>query len=421
MRNVWNVFRYEFTRNVKRRAFLLTAFGIPLVGFLLFTLIQATSSDASADAQQQLQEEAEETDIIGYVDLAGLVVVDTEAFIQFDSEEAADEAMAADEIDRYYVIEPDYLETGNVTVVLPNFTVTGASGESFTSFLYRQYLDAPTGALLNQLVQPANVQRIELERAAPGAEGEGSEGEVVDEGDDSGFIIVYGFAMIFLLALFGTNGYLIQGVIEEKETKVVEILLSSLRPMHLLGGKILALGVLGIVQIVAWVGTVYVMTQLVGSENAPSSLAFLGEITLDAGTLLLMFIYFVLGYLFFAAVFGAVGALSVSMSEGPSYATVFTLPIILPFLMLTSFIETPNADLPTFLSIFPLTSPMAMVMRVVSTGGTVPFAEIALSLGLLLLLDIVMIWLAGRLFRVNTLLAGQMPKLREIPALIRGA
>lgn len=420
MENIWHVFRYELTRNLKRKAFIITAFGIPLLAFALFMVVQATSSDANEEAQQELIEESQDIPTVGYVDRAGFIVTDPGDYIPFETTEAAEVALENEEIDQYYIIGENYGETGELTVVLPRFTIDGAGGAGFESFLYRQMVEDADNLTLSRLQYPATVQRVQFDPAPVDGGTVDSDGEVVDEENTSGFIIVYGFGMIFMLALFGTNGYLMQSVIEEKESRIVEIIISAVRPIQLLAGKILALGVLGIIQIVAWVGTILLMTQLVGSENVPGQLGFLADLQLEPKMLLIAFIYFVLGYLFFAAMFGAIGAISVSMSEGPNYSMIFTIPVVIPFLILNVFIDTPNDSLPTFLSIFPVTSPMAMVMRAASTGGDIPLGELVLSIGLLILLVIAGIWFAGRLFRVNTLLAGQVPKPKDLVSIIRG-
>jgi ABC-2 type transport system permease protein len=131
-----------------------------------------------------------------------------------------------------------------------------------------------------------------------------------------------------------------------------------------------------------------------------------------------MIVYFVLGYLFFAAGFGAVGALSNSMSEGPNLAMVFTLPAVAPLYFIVVFINNPDGTLPVALSLFPLTAPISMIMRASITA--VPFIQIFLSIALLALAVWGMLWFAGKLFRIQTLLSGQAPRLRDIPALLRG-
>jgi ABC-2 type transport system permease protein len=185
----------------------------------------------------------------------------------------------------------------------------------------------------------------------------------------------------------------------------------------LLAGKILALGLLGLLQMVVWLGALVLVGRFALSSNLPQ-VAALTSFALPPDRLILFLLYFIFGYLFFAAAYGIVGALSNSMQEGPQYAVIFTLPAVIPLYFSSLFTTTPDAAIPTILSIFPVTAPLGMVMRIAIT--TVPFWQIALSLVLLIVLDVAMIWIAGRMFRVTTLLAGQLPKLRDIPRLLRG-
>jgi len=131
----------------------------------------------------------------------------------------------------------------------------------------------------------------------------------------------------------------------------------------------------------------------------------------------MLLIYFVLGYLMFAGLYGMISAISNSMKEGPQYAVIFTLPAALPLYFLGLFLEQPDSTLPMILSLFPLTSPLAMPQRLIISS--VPGWQIALSLILLLLAVVGAIWLAARTFRVQTLLAGNPPRLRDLARLIR--
>jgi len=126
-----------------------------------------------------------------------------------------------------------------------------------------------------------------------------------------------------------------------------------------------------------------------------------------------------LGYLFFAAAFGAIGAISTSLQNGPNLTMFLVFPAMFPFFMIGTFVESPDATLPVLLSLFPLTAPVAMVMRL--TVSTVPISELLLSVALLAAFDVLVIWFAGRLFRANSLLAGQLPKLRDVPKLLFGS
>ncbi|MDX1995083.1 MAG: ABC transporter permease [bacterium] len=413
------VFAYELRRNFQRRGFLFTAFGLPIIAFVLFFVVQTLTQRANEQAVEDLTEQAQEDfgaiQNAGYVDESGFFEQTdavASAIRRYDSEAEAQAAMDSGEIDLYYIIQPDYLETGNVTAVIPEFSVSllNVVDEPVRQLFFSQFAENVDPAVLNRLQTPTTVQEITFDRDAESGQA---------RNEDSDFVLVYGFAIIFTMALFGTNGYLMQSVIEEKETRLVEILVTSVRPLALLGGKILALGVLGIVQVVAWLGTIFVLSSLASQiTDSSSPLLFLQGLNVDVGTILLLLVYFIVGYVFFAAVFAMIGALSVSLTEGPSYATLFTLPLFLPFLFLTAFIDAPNSTGPLVLSLAPVTSLLSMPMRLAVID--VPLWQIGLSVGIMVLVDIFMIWMAGRLFRFQTLLAGSVPKLKDLPALIRG-
>ena len=409
------VFLYEFRRSFRRKGFLFTTFGIPLIAFVLlfgYQAIQNLSAGDEADNPPENEFELESIETAGYVDFSGLFPEAegylAEVLFPYADETAAQAAMEAEEIDGYYIIPADYLETGEVQGYLPQFSI-GKISESealIEQLVYASLGDSITPAELMRLRFPANIQEFNLERSGDDAEDVGAN-----------FATGYIFTIVFIVGIMITNGYLMQSVIEEKESHLIEILLSSLRPMQLLMGKIFALGLMGLIQILVW-GIALVVLFNVAVELPAYADSFLSNLQLPGEQIPLMLIYFVLGYLLVAAGFSGVGALSNSMREGPQYSALIIIPVCIPYYFVGVFVETPHAALPVILSMFPLTSPLSMILR--TSLGEVPFIEVVISLVLLALSVVGMIWLAGRLFRVNTLLAGRMPKLRDIPKLIRG-
>ena len=125
-----------------------------------------------------------------------------------------------------------------------------------------------------------------------------------------------------------------------------------------------------------------------------------------------------LAYFLFAGLYSIVGALANSLREGPQYAVIFTLPAVLPLYFLSLFATAPDGPIPTILSLIPITAPIAMAQRLVISN--VPVWQVLLSLALLGLTAVGVMWVAGRIFRVQVLLAGQMPKLKDLPRLLRG-
>lgn len=427
MNNMISVFRYELSRNVRRRAFLMTAFGLPVLVFALFFIVQIFSRTSNEQAQEAIAEDAQEF-LVGYVDqsgvFAGVGTLRGGEVAPFPDQASAEDALDNGLIEAYYLIPPDFADTGAFTMVLPQFSLNDISSSPVNDLLFERLSEGVGVEFAQRVSFGSTGEEVQLQRVPEGgvATGDGqTNGEVItEESQNEQFWLIYAFAFLFMMSLFGTNGYLMQSVIEEKESRIIEILISSVRPIQLLTGKILALGLLGLLQIAAWIGTLFVLSKLVGSVEAPGIFSFVqgADSQVSAETIILFVVYFILGYLFYAAVYGAIGAISTSLQNGPNYAAIFTLPLMLPFLMLTTFAESPNAALPVFLSIFPLTSHISMIIRLVVTD--VPFAQLALSIVLLAVTDVFMIWLAGRLFRAQSLLAGQVPKLKDFPKLIAG-
>jgi ABC-2 type transport system permease protein len=414
VRAIWEVFRYEFIKNIGRKGYLFATFGLPLIifaGIVLFNAVQARATNDTEDASDTPEFDFEGIQKAGIVDSFGVFPTISDALkdvlIRYSDPTSASTALQNGEVDVFYVIPQDYLQTGEVILHLPGVSLGMMNGQPIEQLFYTTLASDIDRDLLTRLRNPIELKEFNLTRSAD-----------EENDDDANFAMLYIFAILFLLGLFLTNGYLLQSVIEEKENRVIEILITSIRATDLLTGKILAMGILGIVQIIVWFGSAIGLLILSVSLPAFQTMTSLLNIRIPYEQLPIMFAYFVLGYLLFAAIFGAVGALSNSMREGPGYAAMFTLPAALPFYLFSVFLATPNAPLPTVLSIFPITAPISMMMRL--SIGSVPTIEIVISLTLLAITTLFAMWLAGRLFRVQALLSGKVPKLRDIPNLIRG-
>jgi len=211
---------------------------------------------------------------------------------------------------------------------------------------------------------------------------------------------------VLTFAIFMSSGLLLQGLLEEKENRTLEVTLTSIAPQPFLLGKILGLGLLGLVQ-VAWL-----LLARGGMGLGASSLGALGQINLPAGVWVLALAYFLLGYLFYAAVMAGIGAVSPSMRESSQYSVVVALFAGLPLFVLSALAGDPSGGLAVGLSLFPPTAAVTMPIRLAVSN--VPGWQVALSLALLALAIGGVIWLAARLFRTTTLLRGSRLAPREI-------
>lgn len=403
------IVRHEIFVTVRRKAYLFTTFGIPLLAAMAvgaFLLLR----DKEEKPQNPLENLPDRP--IGYVDHSGLFDDPGEfaaILIRFSDETSAVSALQAGELTSFYVIAADYIQTGKVTRKAPQLDFSGQDMQFFQAFLVSQLLGDASPYLLVRLVQPARMIEHQLNAA-------GTELSQVDEEEryGSNFILVYGFAMILLMSTFIPAGYLLRSVVEEKENRTIEVVLSSLRPLQLLSGKVLGQGIMGLLQAVIWLGSGWALFNLAAGE-----IVNLSRVNLSAYQLIIALLYFIGGFLLTACLQAGLGAISTNMREGPQYAAFFTLPMIVPLWLINVFIETPNSGLAVALSLIPITSPLGMIQRIAITA--VPAWQLILSLILLALGVGVTLWLAAKISRVNTLLAGVLPKPAELLKLLREA
>lgn len=431
MRNMLNVFTFELRRQFTRRGFLFVTFGLPLIALVLFFAIReiTTANAANGVSNQESQSESvggsgpevppgvnlpglEVGDdspfrnILpsGYVDLSGLLEKPIPGWLRYSSEAEAEAALKNGEVGGYYVVRADYLETGQIDFYFERLNF-GTVDNSPMRWALLDALTARGGAdLSQQVLRLLQSRELAIDTTVVGSAAQVTEG--------SAFLLAYVFSFLLLFTAFTTSGYLMQSVVEEKETRTVEILLSSLRPRELLMGKFLTMSALGLMQMALWFGAaIVIFTNLVDLTPALGALRVLPE------QWIVLILYFVLGYAFFGAAYAALGALISNMREGAQFSAFVILPAMIPFYIIPVFTTTPNAALPTLMSIIPITAPMAMVLRVSVTP--VPFIEVLISAVLLVLATLFVVWLAGRFFRVNVLLAGNTPKFRDLLRIVR--
>ncbi|MDQ7034667.1 MAG: ABC transporter permease [Anaerolineae bacterium] len=327
--------------------------------------------------------------------------------ILYADEESARDALNADDVDVFYVIQADYLESGEVVLHLPNLALRLITSGPIEQLFYSTLavdLDALT---IRRLRNPMVLEEFNLEEDASESNTGTSEGVQ--------FGIVYAFAIFFFIGLMMTNTYLMQSVIQERESRLIEILISTMHPTQLLTGKILAFGLLGLMQLLAWGISTALIIYTASQLSTYSS--FISALSLDISWSIIpiMLIYFVLMYMTFAAIFGGIGAISGSAQEGQQYMSIMVMPIIFTTYAFPLIQANPNGALAVGLSMFPITSGVAMLMR--SIISTVPVWQLALSMGIMVVAMMGAMWLSGRLFRVQTLLAGSF-KLKDIPKLL---
>jgi ABC-2 type transport system permease protein len=233
------------------------------------------------------------------------------------------------------------------------------------------------------------------------------DGQPVTPGSEiASFLLPYAFTLLFVMSIFITSGYLLQSVTEEKENRVVEIVLSSVPALPLMAGKILGLGAVGLTQVVIWVATALVALPVL---NQRLSL----DVHVTALTLVLAMIYFALGYLAYGAIFSAIGALAPGSREAQQYAGFFGFLAVVPLIFTGVFLTDLGSPIVWILALVPLSAPATM-LQVLTLAPDPPWLQIGLSLVSLGTFVVVATVASARVFRATLLLYGVRPSLGRI-------
>ncbi len=224
------------------------------------------------------------------------------------------------------------------------------------------------------------------------------------------FILAYVLLMILYITILVYGIMVMRGVIEEKQSRIVEILLSSVRPFQLLLGKLIGIGMVGLTQYVTWAVCAFAITGFAAAQ----AFAF-GEFKLPhipASTLIFFVVFFILGYFLYATLYAVVGAIVSSEEDGQQVQMPVTASIIVPMALSSMILRNPDSLASTVLSMIPIFSPILMFMRI--TIKQPPWWQIGLSIVLLIATILGVVWVAAKIYRVGVLMYGKRPTLPEL-------
>lgn len=401
MQRLLYIARFEYLRHIKRRIFLLTTFGVPLL---------MVAGSALVFLALVLTDRSERT--IGYVDQAGVIQADaslptaSSGFLPdvpvqpYPDEAAAQAAFTAGKIDAYVVFPVDYLDTGVVQAY--GREALSDSGElSLRRLLRASLLDETAPQVADLALNPTeNLTFSTLDGSRTTSQSVWT------------FLLPYLFGLLFLITIFSSSGYLLQAIVEEKENRTMEIVVTSVTPQQLIGGKTLGLGALGLTQTLVWC-MFFAVPAVIGSRFSPLFQGFDIPFTI----VFVVLLAFILGYLLFASLMVGVGAMVTSTQESQQFASFFSLMGMLPFILNFLIITNPNGPLAVGMSLFPLTAPLTLVMRLPLTE--VPLWQIGLSLSLLAVSNILVMLGVARIFRAGMLRYGKAIKFQELFSIVR--
>jgi ABC-2 type transport system permease protein len=252
-------------------------------------------------------------------------------------------------------------------------------------------------ATINDLTKGVELRAIKISKT----------GEEEEGGFEKVFIPAYIFMMVMFFVVISSGQLLVRSMMEEKSNRIVEVLVSSCSTTDLMAGKILGLSGLGLTQLLIW-----------GFIGVTFALGFLANV-MTLTMALLLFIYFILGYLFYAALFVALGAPVSTEQEAQQFTSYLVMLLIVPIVLIIPVMESPNSPMVKIMSYIPVFTPTMMALRI---AGQMPgIFDIISTMVVLALSAAGAMWAAGKIFRVTILVVGKRPSFGELLRIVKSS
>ena len=414
MRNVIPILKREYFTRVKTKGFWISTAILPLfIGAIMIlpTLIAAMSKtspepviiiDRAGDFFPVL-----DTVFKSVKDQSQLPPLElykgTEPIAQV--RKALNDRAEKGEIQGYITVDQPTLTSGEITYYARNPSSALSGGETFRP----RFREAVTRYRLTKLgLAGADVdvatKRIELDVLKATNDPEKEESGL------SAFIVSFLMVMFIYFSLIFYGIYVLKGVLEEKSNRIVEVIVSSVKPFHLMLGKIVGIGAVGLTQIGIWVVFIILFT-------APQVLGLMSvkkDMIPSISPMLIIFfpIYFVLGFLLYATIYAGIGSMFNSDEDAQQMVSAANMMLIVPIMLVGAVMKNPSGTLATVTSLFPFFSPIIMYLRI--AVQTPPAWQIALSIVLMVGTIILMTWIVSKIYRVGILMYGKKPTLPEL-------
>lgn len=402
MKKLFIIVQREYLTRIRSKAFIILTLLMPVIMIMMVVVPLLLSRIKTTDTQT-----------VGIIDQTGLYAGDIKdneqfRFVVTDSEKNDSEILATIIISDTLSINPKAIKI--VSSQEPNPGLIMYVENVLNNRIYQDKINNSGIPELRDIINKLN-EKISIQTV-----------KVTDDGEERdssmGALMGVGFVFTMLIYMFVIiyGNMVLQSALEEKTSRVVEIMVSSVKPFTLMLGKMIGIFMVGLTQLSVW-GIFYLLLMGIASSAVPESNAKFHEIlgainSLPMFEITSMFIlYFIGGFLLFGSIFAAVGASTNSQEEAQQFNS--------PLMMITVFglyaaiysVENTNGPLAFWASLFPLTSPMAMMIRI---PFGVPVWEELLSIALLYASAFGMLWIGAKIYRIGILMYGKKPTLKEI-------
>lgn len=420
------IIQHEFLSKVKSKTFLISTLLAPL-GIIAMIAIVAFVTIISKDDTNKKLAVLDKTDGIGMQ----LVQRDTSKYFLTDKAEAElNQEIIDDKLDGYIIISEDILKSGNVYVYTSGGGGLGliSNIDNNLSKIVRREQLSQIGAdqeIINIVEKGVNIETKKITE----------KGEEEDHSEIfAGIGYFLGFVIYGLMFVYG--GMVMRGVIEEKANRIVEIIASSAKPFEIMMGKVLGIGLVGLLQVTIWIilGAIalaaagVIIPQFMdtpdpemisqamqasgGMAASPMTQPGFQMPEIGIGVVIAFVFYFLAGYFIYATLFAAVGSAVDQEQDAAQLQMPITIPIIIPILFIANVMSNPDGTLAVVLSLIPFFTPILMMVRVAATD--VPIWQIALSVILPILTFLGSLWVAAKIYRVGILMYGKKPSFKDL-------
>ena len=410
------IIKREYLTRVRKKSFIITTLLFPL---LYFALIGGTTF---------LAKESKEVLNIAIVDSSGYFTKDAIALQNkmdnssvltlVPSAPTAELKADSSVYDGYIVIPALDWKKGNSELKL----MAAKSYGSATTNVIESKLNRIWSTILNDSLQIDVAKQAILQQSQLQVSALNIIDKTANTGMAEGIGYVSGILMYMILLIYGSQ--VMMGVMEEKTNRIAEVIVSSVKPFQMMLGKIIGIGMVALTQFFLWVAFVFALYNI-GKESghqingAEAVVANIQQLFTSVNVPLIIFcfaFYFLAGFFFYASLYGAIGSsVNEDMREAQSLSFPITMLVIISISLMTTAIANPSGNIAFWGSMIPFSSPIVMMARIpYGVPGTVPYWQLGLSMGILVVSFIFTVWFAGKIYRTGILMYGKKPSWKEL-------
>ena len=402
MTQIIKIAKWEYLNRVKTKLFIITTLLLPVL-FALISILPTwlATLDPEKTIKIGLIYGSKQTALVNDFKILVQNQYKTKngmpefSFVNIDNDQNALSKILDKTIQGYLSVSPNILDSGQVeyySLSLSNIRQYSNLKNALQNTVINHRLDRAgiDVSLIKQLNENIGFKTFELDE-----DGSSKSGNKIAD-----IVVPMIFVFVLFMIIFTSGQLLLRSVMEERTSRTIELLLSTVNPLQLMTGKILGLGLLGVTQMI-----MYVLTAFIANHYKNWGV-------LEYSQIPVLLIYFLLGYLFYASIFAMIGTFFSSEQEAQQSTSIISFIAILPFIFGSYFISNPSSYLATVFSYIPPLTPFMMIMRI--GMGTVETLEIIYTSFLLVISCLLMLKLSGKLFKVTILMYGKRISIKEI-------